>query len=75
MISAAHFSRFEFFAKSEKRGPIFREKCEKLRKKASFIQYANLFYQNDAFFKLQLVFKSSPTIIIKEFMEVIGFCM
>ena len=31
--SAAHFSRFEFFAKSEKNGLIFREKCEKLRKK------------------------------------------
>ena len=30
--SAAHFSRFEFFAKSEKNQPIFREKCEKLRK-------------------------------------------
>ena len=33
LISAAHFSRFGFFAKSEKNWPIFREKCEKLRKK------------------------------------------
>ena len=33
--SAAHFSRFEFFAKSEKNEPIFREKCEKLRKRFS----------------------------------------
>ena len=31
--SAAHFSRFQFFAKSEKNWPIFREKCEKLRKR------------------------------------------
>ena len=30
--SAAHFSRFNFFAKSEKNRPIFREKCDKLRK-------------------------------------------
>ena len=37
--SAAHFSRFEFFAKSEKNGTVFREKCEKLRKKVLFYLY------------------------------------
>ena len=51
MFSAAHFSRFAFFAKSEKNGPIFREKCEKLRK-ILFKYYAKQSHrQNDATFE------------------------